>query len=119
MGRHRKDRELHWRGVLERQAESGLSVASFCRQESILAPSFYSWRRKLKERDAATRPGNDQSEAAEISTTQLLPVRIETSGPPATVRVLLPQGVAIDAPSRIDPTALTDLLRALREANLC
>jgi transposase-like protein len=105
--------------VLQRQVESGLSVAKFCQQESILAPSFYSWKRKLKERDAATRPGDDQSKAAAISTTQLLPVRIEASDLPAAVRVLLPQGVAIDAPSSIDPTALTDLLRALREANLC
>jgi transposase-like protein len=119
MGRQRKDRELHWRGVLHRQAESGLSVARFCRQESISAPSFYSWRRKLEERDAAACPVNHQADDETISATQLLPVRIESSNQPASVRILLPQGVAIDAPSRIEPGALTDLLRVLREAFLC
>jgi hypothetical protein len=119
MGQRRKDRELHWRGVLKRQADSGLSVAKFCRQESISGPSFYSWKRKLKERDAAACPKINQTSVKSISATRLVPVRIEPSNQQASVRVLLPQGVAIEAPSQIDPKELTDLLRALREANLC
>jgi len=41
-----------WREVVERQAGSGLSVRAFCRQESIREPSFYFWRRALREHDA-------------------------------------------------------------------
>ena len=115
MGRRRKDRELHWRGVFDRQSASGLNVAGFCRQESISAPSFYAWRRKLKERAAA----DDSDAITTVSSGQLLPVRIESSAPPTPVRILLPQGVAIDASSSIDPSVLADLLRTLREATVC
>jgi transposase-like protein len=118
MGRWRRERELHWRGVLQRQAESGLTVAEYCRQESISGPSFYSWKRKLKERDtrsqAENHPGDTQSAAG-----QFLPVRIESVGPAASVRILLPQGTSLDVPSSIAPASLIDLLQALREAHLC
>ena len=108
MGRRRKDRELFWRGVLQRQTESGLSVASFCRQETISAPSFYAWRRKLRERDAvALRSDAQVDEKAEFGG-QLFPVRI-----------FLPQGTSIDAPGNMDRRALVELLAALREAQLC
>jgi len=119
MGRRRKDRELFWRGVLQRQTESGLSVASFCRQETISAPSFYAWRRKLRERDAvALRSDAQVDEKAEFGG-QLFPVRIEAGASPAPVRIFLPQGTSIDAPGNMDRRALVELLAALREAQLC
>lgn len=107
MGERRTDREDHGRGILHRQAESGQSVASFCRQEFLSAASFYSWRRKLNSSDGGASPR------------QLLPVRIESSRPPASVRILLPQGVAIDTPTTIDPGVLSDLLRVIGEAYRC
>ncbi len=119
MGGRRRDREQHWRNVLERQATSGLSVASFCRQESISAAGFYSWRRKLAERDSEPRELNQQPDATTTSAAQLLPVRIESSSVPAMVRVLLPHGVAIDAPSSIDHATLAGLVRAVRETAGC
>ena len=119
MGRRREDRELYWRGVLQQQTESGLSVAEFCRQESVSAPSFYHWRRKFRQRDAEAHAESQRSDVGASAATQLLPVKIESPGGSAAVRVLLPQGVAIDAPHGTDPGALADLLRALREAQLC
>lgn len=118
MGQRRKDRELHWRGVLKRQSASGLSVASFCRQESVSAPSFYSWRRKLRERDRADNRSNDGA-APVVSRGQLLPVRIESNACSGPVRILLPQGVSIETPDSIDDGALVHLLRVLREASGC
>lgn len=118
MGKRRTDRELHWRGVLQRQSDSGLSIATFCRQESISAPSFYAWRRKLKERDAGAL-GSGFQERAASSDAQLLPVRIESGASLAPVRIFLPGGAWIDAPSNMDRRALVELLEALREAQLC
>jgi hypothetical protein len=46
------EREQFWRLVLEEHAKSGLNARAFCRRESISEPSFYAWRRKLRERDA-------------------------------------------------------------------
>jgi hypothetical protein len=115
----RKDRELHWRGVLQRQAESGLNVAEFCRRNSISGPSFYSWKRKLKERDAGLPQENQPTRSQTVSAGQLLPVRIESTDPPEPMRILMPRGLSLDVPSGTDPSVLTDLLRALRETHLC
>ena len=119
MGGRGKDRELHWRGVLQRQAKSGLSVAEFCRQESILGPSFYAWRRRLKVRDATAEQENQPVAPQPSNAGQLLPVRIESVGQSESVRILLRQGVSLDVPSSIAPSSLTELLSALREAAIC
>ena len=118
MGQRRQDREVHWREVLERQAESGLSVAAFCRHESVSAPSFYFWRRRLQEPEAT---GNGQADraAAAVSSRQLIPVHIASAAPAAAVRILLPQGVSLETSAGIDDRRLADLLRALREASGC
>lgn len=51
-----------WQELIERQAESGLSVRAFCRQESLREPSFYAWRRKLAQRE-----GKDMAEPTFIA----------------------------------------------------
>lgn len=38
-----------WRGVIQKQLASGLTVAAFCRQARLPQASFYAWRRKLRE----------------------------------------------------------------------
>jgi putative transposase len=43
---HQRDRG-QWQALIGRQAGSGLSVADFCRRESISTASFYRWRRLL------------------------------------------------------------------------
>jgi transposase-like protein len=118
VGRRRSDRERYWRGVLQRQGESGLSVADYCRQESVSAPSLYAWRRKLRERDAGAQRVDPQDGEA-IPRAQLLPVRIEAETTSAPVRIFLPQGVSLDVPGSLDRRALVELLGALREAQLC
>jgi hypothetical protein len=37
-----------WRERIERQRESGLSIAEFCRRESIPRQGFHVWKRKLR-----------------------------------------------------------------------
>jgi transposase-like protein len=46
-----------WRQRIERQGESGLSIAEFCRREDVSAHSFYVWRRNLR------RPGAQRRES--------------------------------------------------------
>jgi len=36
-----------WQELVERQAEGGQSVETFCRSESISTASFYRWRKQL------------------------------------------------------------------------
>ena len=44
-------REAFWRRVVQRQANSGLSVRAFCRQETLAEANFYAWRRTIARRD--------------------------------------------------------------------
>jgi transposase-like protein len=105
--------------MLQRQSESGLNVANFCRQESISAASFYAWRRKLRMRDTQAAGIDVQNEQVADLGAHLLPVRIESGATPFPVRIRLPQGTSIDASGGIDRRALVELLGALREAQLC
>ena len=43
-----------WRGLISSQADSGLSIAEFCRQNDLPQASFYQWRRKLREQKSQT-----------------------------------------------------------------
>ncbi len=38
---------LFWKDRIVRQAASGVSIADFCRQESVAEAKFYYWKRKL------------------------------------------------------------------------
>jgi transposase-like protein len=41
-----------WRERMRRYERSGLTVARFCQQEGVSAPSFYQWRKRLVSRPA-------------------------------------------------------------------
>jgi hypothetical protein len=44
------EKERFWREAICRQRRSGQSVRGFCRNETLSEPSFYAWRRELKQR---------------------------------------------------------------------
>ena len=44
-----------WRQQVKRQRESRLSIAEFCRRESISPHSFHAWKRKLCEAGSVRR----------------------------------------------------------------
>ncbi len=45
-------KELYWRTLVARFAESGLTQAAFCKQEGLHAGSFSSWKRAIAAREA-------------------------------------------------------------------
>lgn len=59
-------RQAVWRDRLARQAQSGQSVAAFCRSEGIAAHTFYWWRTRLAGSHAQAEPltARTQAEAA-------------------------------------------------------
>lgn len=50
-----------WRERMERQRQSGLSIAAFCRKEGVAAVTFHTWKRKLQGEAVA------RSAAAEVA----------------------------------------------------
>lgn len=57
-------REAFWRSVIKQWGDSGLSVRAFCRQKNLSEGNFYSWRRKIAQRDreasCAEQEGNPE-----------------------------------------------------------
>ncbi len=41
------DSAAWWREIVRNQAQSGMSVAAYCRRSRVPQSSFYAWRRKL------------------------------------------------------------------------
>jgi hypothetical protein len=66
MLRRHAEKVEFWRWVLVEFERSGVSVREFCRQEGILEPSFYSWRKKIAQLDAGSQE----------SFPKLMPVRV-------------------------------------------
>ena len=101
------DREHYWRGLIEDQKGSGLSISAFCRQREVPAGSFFNWRRKLVERERSL-------EAA--GSAKFVP--IELSAPPARqagCEVVLPDGCRIIVPPQCAAGWLREIFMALRE----
>ena len=48
IGRQRRS-EGAWRELVDRQQQSGLTVAQFCEREGIKSASLYGWRSRLRE----------------------------------------------------------------------
>jgi len=38
-----------WRKIISEQPGSGMSIAAFCRERRLSEPSFYAWRRRLRD----------------------------------------------------------------------
>jgi hypothetical protein len=79
----RKVRE--WQRRMARFREAQQSVAEFCRQEGVSAPSFYQWRKRLARRP---RPAEEAA--------GFLPVQVVGS---AVIAVQLPGGTQLHIPT--------------------
>ena len=55
-----------WQAVIDLQANSGLSVADFCRRELIGTASFYRWRRLLGGEFERRMPRETTSDFVEL-----------------------------------------------------
>lgn len=49
----REERTAHWSAIIERQAASGMSGLSWCKEHHVNPAGFYSWRRKLNAPERA------------------------------------------------------------------
>jgi hypothetical protein len=85
-----------WAERLQRFADSGLSVAAFCRRESVSCQACYYWKLKLLRHDHV--PDADPP--------RLLPVRLKDAAP---VEIALPNGCVL----RLAPGCDLDFVRSV------
>ena len=93
------DAAARWREVVRAHAESGLSVAAYCRRAHVPLSSFYAWRRKL--RDAGT--------FAEVRVTP----EADSGDGPGALELRLPRGRCVIVHPGFDRQTLRDLVATL------
>lgn len=112
-GKKSAEKELRWRGILKRQAGSGLSVSEFCASEGISQPSFYSWRKKLRER------GNDEPDLQrsvprkESSDNGRLFVPLQLLDSTQALEIVHPLGYRIQVFGEVNPVTLRHVIETL------
>ena len=103
----RSEKEQFWRLVLEEYSQSGLPARDFCRRESISEPSFYGWRRKIRERDAEGQVGRELVPVNVIEpgkSTRLSPVESRLV---SSLEIVTASGLTV----RVDESCPVDLIR--------
>jgi hypothetical protein len=100
------DKEQHWRHLIDQWQRSGLSVRAFCQRQHLAVPSFYAWRRTLRQRDASAPP------------VTFLPVHVRPDDPdtPPPLELVLANGYCLRIPRGYDDTQLRQLLRTLEDS---
>lgn len=106
-----------WRGILRRQAESGLSICRFCAAEGISEPSFYAWRKKLRElQHDGTRVRQSRGREEVVSDDARLFVPLKLLDAAATLEIIHPLGCRIQVTGEVNPVALRQVIEALNES---
>jgi hypothetical protein len=105
----REEKVKHWRAVIKKHAESGLSAAAFCRERHISIHQFRWWRRRFKK---------EVSQGKESRFLKLVPFSQPQGG---GIRIRLNGGIFIEVDQGFDPHTLCSVIEAIRggEATSC
>jgi hypothetical protein len=131
------EKEEFWRLVIEEHRASGLTVRAFCEREAVPEPSFYAWRKRLRDRDEARmaktiEQGQNLVRVDIIDSQQQHPTEAKCpdenlgqsyGGQLATLEVVTPRGFTVRVNETIEPDRLGTLLGVIvgldREAASC
>jgi hypothetical protein len=118
------EKERFWREAICRQRRSGQSVRGFCRNETLSEPSFYAWRRELKQRGDkqpvgraqrgdSQQVGHSQRRAARRPAFVAVQLAAE-AGPMAAgaIELALPSGAVLRLPASIEPATIAAIVNA-------
>lgn len=106
-------KELRWRGIVNRQAESGLSIREFCANEEVSQPSFYAWRRKFRERENEGTHARKPRRSPDEPNNRGLFVPLELVDSVETLEVIHPRGYRVRVIGDVNPSALRHVIEVL------
>ena len=121
MARHADPRKQeHWLQHIRRWQQSRFTVREFCKRHQLSEPSFYSWRRLLRERGLLAEPIDSVAprpvDAAAPGTPLFMPVAIADPGTAMrSIEIVLPDGLSVRVAAGFDALTLRQLLALLRE----
>ena len=109
----KKNSEKHWRDILNRQARSGLSIREFCAKAGVSQPSFYTWRRKFRERAGENGESGMPRFPAETSGNggPFIPLRLVDSA--SALEVIHPLGYRVRVTGEMNIHDLRQVLEVL------
>lgn len=109
-------REEHWRRVLGRHRQSGLTQAAFSIREQIKLSALSWWARELRERDGARHEARETPRKSRRPA--FVPVRVIQMAPAVTsaLEVVTRGGHVIRLQSGFDPALLRRVVAALEGA---
>jgi hypothetical protein len=116
MARKNDGKAVLWRGIVRRQPESGLSIRDFCAAEGISEPSFYAWRKKLRQRPCDDRPEARQSRHGEEGADNaplFVPLKLVDAA--AMLEIVHPLGYRIQVTGDVNRVALRHVIETLDE----
>jgi hypothetical protein len=114
----RQARREWWRRQIQRQQESTVSVAEFCRRLGVSTVSFYAWKRRFREPPApapipAQKPATQASLTANpVPTATFLPVSILAAGSTGQLEIEFANDCVVRLTGAIDPQLLRIAIRA-------
>jgi transposase-like protein len=97
----KEEKSAQWRSLVEKQAESNLNGAAFCREHRINQDRFYHWRRRFQRQDTANPS----------SFVQLVPYQ---KNPSSGIRIHLGEDVSIEVQQGFHPETLRDVMVIVR-----
>jgi hypothetical protein len=109
------ERELRWREILDRQAQSDLSVRKFCATEGISEPSFYAWRKKLVKRNIDKTQSHQPTQRVDKPDNGRLFVPMKLLDANQTLEIIHPLGYRIHLTGDVNPVALRHVIGVLDE----
>ena len=104
------NKQAYWLDLVQRWQRSNLSVCEFCQRHQLSEPSFYSWRRVLRERGLIDESANPVKPAFINVSLDAVPIA-------SSVEVVLGKRILRVRPG-FDHDMLLELVRLL-EASAC
>lgn len=98
----KEERISYWRGLMDQQATSGLSAATFCLQHDIRLQQFYRWRRRFRNQTSTSSPSAGFLELVALP-----------EHPKSGVRIIIGNALQVEVERGFDPFTLRTVVDAL------
>ena len=108
------DKESLWLERVRLWRQSQLSVRAFCARRRLREPSFYAWRRVLRERGLID-DGPSAQAAPRATTPAFVKVVVDSAASVSAIDLVLAEGRILRVRAGFDPATLRQLLRLLEE----